>query len=388
LREKTVGASIDALLGSRPLSAASAPLEKAHTLPAEAYTSSEIYRLEVERIFERDWLCAGRVDQVPEAGDYLALDLLGDKLMIVRDAEDRVRVLSRVCRHRAAELVQGAGNTRSFQCPYHAWNYRLDGALIGAPHMDGVDGFDRKDCRLPEVRNEIWEGWIFVNFDGEADALAPRLTPLAKLLENYRMSDMVAVETATFDSPFNWKILVDNFMEAYHHIAIHRDTFEPVFPAALSGSPDNEGPYSLLYMPTKTSSEGDLESLPGALPHHGDLSVEERNRLVAGVIFPFHLFAPTAESLTWYHIIPHEVDRFTLRIYTCFPQATLAEPAHKAAVEGIQEFIRIVHNQDIAACEAVWAGLGAKSFSSGRLSILEKSIWQFNQWWLERLRST
>ena len=371
------------LLAAGRLAGARQPLEKASTLPAEAFTSPAVYERECERIFSREWLCAGRADQIPEPGDYLTLDLPGEKLVVVRDLDGEIRALSRICRHRAAELVTGKGNARSFQCPYHAWTYRLDGRLLGAPLMEGAEGFDRESCRLPEIRSELWEGWIFVNLDPDAAPLGPRLAPLSKLLAGYRMSEMVAVETAVFDSPFNWKVLVDNFMEAYHHIAIHRDTFEPIFPARLSHAPDNEGPYSVLLMPAKDAALEADESPVGALPRLGTLEEAEERRLVAAAVFPFHLFAPTAESLTWYQLVPGTWDRFTLRIHSCFPRETLENPAYREAVEGLQAFIKVVHHQDIEACEAAWAGLRSRSFESGRLSLLEKPIWQFNQWWIE-----
>jgi len=251
--------------------------------------------------------------------------------------------------------------------------------------MEGVEGFDRAKCALPEIRSELWEGWLFVYFDRAADALGPQLTALSKMLANYRMSEMVTVETATFDSPFNWKVLVDNFMEAYHHIAIHQETLEPIFPAAMSNVPPNEGPYSVLFMPARAELGVGGASGPEALPHHGSLSEEEHARLVAAAIYPFHLFAPAADSLTWYQIIPHAYDRFTLKIHVCFPRETLANPLCEPAVEGLQSLIRQIHLQDIEACAAVWGGLQSKSFESGRLSLLEKSIWQFNQWWIARM---
>ncbi len=347
------------------------PLSEASTLPAEAFTSPELYQRETEQLFSREWLCAGRVDQVPEPGDYMALDLLGDLLVVVRGKDGVVRVLSRVCRHRAAELVQGAGNARSFQCPYHRWTFQLDGQLIGAPHMDGAD-FDRTGCRLPEIRSEIWEGWIFVNFDDNAEPLGPRLAPLSALLAPYRMADLVAVETATFDSPFNWKVLTDNFMEAYHHIGTHRDTLEPMLPGAHSHTPDSEGLYSVLFMP-------DVEG--------NDPAETTAGGLVAATVFPFHLFAPSEHSMAWYQLLPETYDRFTLRVFTCFPREVLDDPAEREGVEGLQAFTRTVHLQDIEACETTWSGLGARSFESGPLCPLEKPIWQFNQWWLDRMTS-
>ncbi len=367
--------SLYEILSPESLESASLPLERASTLPAAAFTSERVYELEQARIFSREWLCAGRVDQVPEPGDFFCLDLLDDKLVVVRGQDGRVRVLSRACRHRAAEVVTGSGNARSFQCPYHAWTYRLDGSLAGAPFMENVEGFDRKACRLPEIRSEVWEGFLFVNFDASAAPLAPRLEPLRERLAGFRMADMVAVETATYESPFNWKVLVDNFMEAYHHIATHRDTLEPLFPAKLAETPDAEGPFSVLVMPAKGSGPGEGGAPTESLP------IDAGEALVAAVVFPFHLFAPAHGSLVWYQLLPVRSDHFVLRIYGCFPKGTFDDPAAADAAREAQALVRVVHGQDIEACEATWSGLQARSFESGRLNGLEKSIWQFNQWW-------
>ncbi|MEM7412071.1 MAG: aromatic ring-hydroxylating dioxygenase subunit alpha [Myxococcota bacterium] len=349
-------------LSPESLEAAARPLEKAGTLPAEAYTSPAVYALERRHLFEGGWLCAGRVDQVPERGDFAPLDLLGDRLMLVHGSDGEIRVLSRVCRHRGAELVGEPGNTRVFQCPYHAWTYDLTGRLRGAPLIDRDDPA-LHDCRLPEVRSEVWLGWVFVNLDGHAAALGPQLEPLEEALAPFGISEMTAVHTATYPSPFNWKVLVDNFMEAYHHIATHRDTLEGVFPAARSEVPDNHGPYSLLRMPAKE---------------------EGVDPLLAAVVYPFHLFAPGKHGTAWYQLFPLDAEHFELRIYTCATRAQWEDPATAEALTGMQALVRTVHEQDIGACEAVQAGMQAASFEVGTLARFEKAIWQFNQWWLGR----
>ena len=159
-----------------------AALEEAETLPPGAYTSESVYTTEVERLMRSQWICVGRLDQVPERGSYRSLELLGEPLLIVRGDDDAVRVLSRVCRHRSAEVARGSGVTRAFRCPYHAWTYRLDGSLHAAPLMDGAQHFDVKRCGLNEFASEAWEGWLFVNLDARADPLGPRLAPLSALL--------------------------------------------------------------------------------------------------------------------------------------------------------------------------------------------------------------
>ena len=364
------------LLDPTDFASALAPLGEATTLPVAAYTDEAIYDQEVERLFRGEWLCAARVDQIPNAGDYLSLDLLGDRLVVVRGKDDAIRVLSRICRHRAAELVNGEGNARSFQCPYHLWTYGLDGRFVGAPHMDGVTAFDPAKCSLPEIRSEIWEGFVFVNLDGEAESLGPRLEPLRTFLADYEMGELQAELTGTYDSPFNWKVLVDNFMEAYHHISTHRDTLEPLLPAALSHVTDNDGgPFSVLVMPSNEAGDAVFpkQKLPG-------LSDEQQPGLIAAVIWPFHLFAPGPTSMAWYQFLPESVDRFTLRIYDCARKGKTEEER-----EGSHAILRVIHGQDIDACESVQAGLESGHFERGPLALLEKSIWQFNQWWAARM---
>ena len=169
----------------------------------------------------------------------------------------------------------------------------------------------------------------------EAAALGPQLEPLSKLLSPYAMAEWVAVETGTWESAFNWKVLVDNFMEAYHHVATHRDTLQPVLPAALSYVPENHGPYSALVMPPRP--EGGASAPTADSPNAG-IAMKGPMPLVAAVVYPFHLFAPSADSMAWFHILPERHDRFSLRIYTCFPGDVLEdeEGGREAASQAVR----------------------------------------------------
>ncbi|MEN8158615.1 MAG: SRPBCC family protein, partial [Myxococcota bacterium] len=210
----------------------------------------------------------------------------------------------------------------------------------------------------------------------------PQLAPLSKHLANYHMADMVATEPLVFESPFNWKVLVDNFMEAYHHIGTHNDTLQPIFPADRSHTPDNDGPWSALIMPAKEDAP---ELTPPGFPRAGALEGSEAHQLIAAVVYPFHLFAPGADMLSWYQLLPTAHDHFTLRIYPCFAREAVENDAHAATLETMREVLNTVHRQDIGACEATWSGLHARSYEAGRLAPLEKPLWQFNRWWIERM---
>lgn len=351
-------------------------LARATTLPPRWYADAEIYRREVEQVFRREWLPVGRVDQVREPGDYFSADLLGEPLVVARDKQGVVRVLSRVCRHRWMPVVEGAGRRQSFQCPYHLWTYGLDGKLLGAPEMERVEGFDRAACRLPEFRAEIWEGWILVNLDGQAPPLAPRLESLGRALAPYRLSEMVASEPMTYDSRWNWKIMVDNFIESYHHIGPHADTLQPIVPGGGTWAEDVDGPYIVLHNPAK-----DPDQPLALLPEIPGLSAAQRSEFLVGAVFPLLLFAVNPDSLVWYQLEPHSVDHFTLRVWVCVPPGSVGDER----VAQMRMFVDAVHQQDIVACAGVQAGVSSRHAAPGRLSHLEKPIWQFDRWLRDRL---
>jgi phenylpropionate dioxygenase-like ring-hydroxylating dioxygenase large terminal subunit len=126
--------------------------------------------------------------------------------------------MSRVCLHRWAPVVSGAGNAKLFSCPFHKWGYALDGRLLGAPFMEQAANFDPKACRLPEVRTEIVEplGLIFITFSQTAESIGDRLGDLCERLKNWRMGELVGVQPSELDAKFNWKIQLETGMECYH----------------------------------------------------------------------------------------------------------------------------------------------------------------------------
>ena len=160
--------------------------DDARMLPVEAYTSEQVLAREIDRLFGRGWLCAGRTADIPNAGDYLTTELptpgeSARSVLVVRGDDGIVRAFDNVCIHRGAQLVEGCGTEARLTCPYHAWVYRLDGSLIGAPHLS----LDPSGYQLAELRTEVWEGFVFVNQDPAASPLAPRLAGLHDVVARY-----------------------------------------------------------------------------------------------------------------------------------------------------------------------------------------------------------
>lgn len=355
------------------------PLENAYTLPPQAYLSEDIYALEEASIMRKSWLPLARVDQLPEPGQYLSLDLFGQPVMVVHSTDGEFRVMSRVCLHRAAPIAEGKGKRKLFTCPYHAWSYDTTGQLIRAPLMEGAKGFAEKDCKLPQIKTELWNGFIMANLDQDAAPFAPQVTDYSSYFEKFKLGELVVVKTLEFDSPWNWKVLVENFMEAYHHIATHAQTFEPVFRARDSKVPDNTGPWSILHMPSVHD-----EPAPGLPPIEG-LEDWQKRDLFATVLFPHFMIAFQGNGAAWYQIFPSAADKMLLKIHLLSPRAHLDLEGFEEAAAATAEMVNVIHQEDIDANDKVWEGLTAPLTQQGRLSPLEKSIWQINQWWLDRM---
>ena len=356
------------------------PLAEASTLPPEFYTSPEIFAAEMERVIRRNWYSVGHVAEIPNPGDYFRFDLAGEPLVIVRGRDGVVRALSAVCRHRWMTVVEGAGNTGTFSCPYHKWTYALDGSLMAAPLMDEAADFDRKNCSLPNFGCEVWQGIIFVNLDGKAAPLEPQLQPLAQELAPWKMDEMEIIGRVEFDQAFNWKTLVDNFMEAYHHFAIHPETFERDYPGADTTIDPAAGPYAVLRIPHK----GDELSATLFPPLDGIPDKARRGFSVFNV-FPAHIFAVLADSLIYYRMEIRSVEEFRLTAYLLVHPKSLDVPDVEVLKDLFRQATFAVHTEDIAACEGATKGLKSRTAGPARLSHLEAAIHQHQIWLLDQL---
>jgi phenylpropionate dioxygenase-like ring-hydroxylating dioxygenase large terminal subunit len=308
------------------------------------------------------WHPVARSNELPSEGDYRSVDLFGEPLVVLRDEAGRLRAYSRVCRHRAFTFVQGQGNTKRFICPYHLWTYDLQGELRSAPLMENVAGFERKDCRLPELPLEEWRGFVFVSLDPNAQPLSPKLAPLDGLLASCDLAELVTVDTLVFDSPWNWKVMVDNFIESYHHLGVH-ETLQRTNPAQGTHALDFEGPFLVL-------------ENPGANDQPPFWVVQ---------VFPtllLALFRGDAPVGTWYEMKIDRHDHFELHIHLLAPPA-FAE--NQAAVDFFRETATLIHRQDIPMCEGVQQGLNSELWQPGRLSKQEGALWLFHRYLVEQL---
>ena len=146
--------------------------ENSYTLPARYYTDEEIFEREKEAIYYRSWQPVCHISEVPEIGSYVTHSVLDQNIIVVRGRDSELRAFYNVCSHRAHQLLQGSGTTRTIVCRYHAWSYHTDGSLRTARGSENVAGFDRNLFCLKTIQVKVFAGFVFINFDPDAPGLA------------------------------------------------------------------------------------------------------------------------------------------------------------------------------------------------------------------------
>lgn len=194
-----------------------APACFATLLGRDYYVSELIFAREIERVFLRQWMFLGHVSEIPEPGDYIRHDLLGESVLVVRLADGAVAGHLNVCRHRGHSVCQGErGKAKSFACPYHHWTYEIDGKLKRAPGFTDGEGMRFADYGLKSVRIEVWNGFIFGWFgDTPASSLA-QCFGRNEAMERLDTANLKEIHRERYDIAANWKVLLENYLECYH----------------------------------------------------------------------------------------------------------------------------------------------------------------------------
>ena len=213
--------------------AAPEELEEAVTIGVEAYISEDYLRAEVDRLWRKTWLQAGRMEDIANVGDYITFDILDDSLLMVRraegDAPGAIKAFWNVCPHRGRKLVDtpagqrnARGNKTNILCGFHAWTFNLDGKCTFIQHQDDWNGALTEDrTRLGEVKCETWGGWIWINMDPEAGPLADYLDPIPAMLDPYQLQNMRTRWRKWVIFDCNWKVALEAFNETYHVPGTH-----------------------------------------------------------------------------------------------------------------------------------------------------------------------
>lgn len=364
------------------------PATEARMLPPFAYTSEEFFeKIEKPAVFERDWLCVGREAWIPEVGDYYSTSYVGEPLLVVRSRSGDVKVLSAVCRHRGMFVAEGSGNCKLFRCPYHHWVYNLDGKLAGAPTMDKSKGFDRRDIALPSMKTEIWNGFIFMNFDADAPALKPQLERFDKDFDNYELAKSFEPEhDRRLDYPWNWKILFENTNDGYHANRLHSGPLHDFCPSHLASWGEyREDDLAVVRYTGFTHKDGSFNpTLKALLPIFPQLTDDQRTRMVFINLPPTLWVACLPDQVAYFIIHPEGANKCWMDFGILYSPQAMRDPLFEEKREVYQHTLEEVTRQDRHVNVLQQRGLRSKYYVPGRTSYQEESSVRFGWWLMDR----
>ncbi|MDP1911583.1 MAG: SRPBCC family protein, partial [Hyphomicrobium sp.] len=340
---------------------------------------------------------------VAESGDCLATEVAGEPILITRGADRTLHALSAICQHRG-EIIPCPEKGRPLRCPLHFWTYDMAGRLSGAPRMGSADDVLqlRRRVRLPELRLELWHGFIFVNLDSHAAPLGPSLAKLEPLWAGYEATGLKAVPPAMSDTPlpWNWKVQVENFTDAYHPEFVHIGTHD-FAPSVMAGdgvrftemSPGDNA--IVRSVPMRTPDGGmmaDGWGAEAAFPPIATLPPEQHQRIYFAMLPPglTMMFAPNTVAYTL--IRPASVtatfagsDRVTYGGWL-LPQSTIDLPDFIDRCKAVSEGGSKIWAQDVPINLAMQAAKSSRFLPAGVYGPLERTLQHFNLWLLEKYR--
>jgi len=193
------------------------------SLPGWVYRDPDYFKVEMERVIRPAWQVVCHENDIPEAGDWRTLDIVGESIVVIRGQDGIARAFANFCRHRGARLVDGqAGCAKRLTCPYHAWTYATDGRLIALPRREDYRGLDPADWGLIPVELESWHGFLFVRLDSGGPSVAEMMAPYEHEIAPRRFEELRALGRITLrPRQVNWKNIADNYSDGLHIDVAH-----------------------------------------------------------------------------------------------------------------------------------------------------------------------
>ena len=363
------------------------------TLPRRFYADPEFYRAELERFFFNRWICAGRADQIPDAGDYFTRTLADESIIVARDGSGAIHALFNVCRHRGTRLCDSAEGhfVDRIQCPYHAWTYDLRGRLVAAPHMPS--GFCKDEYPLHRAGCKVWDGHIFVflrALPGLPDppdlpdppglpgppGLRDQLGDLPARFAAWRMGELRLGRRIVYDVKANWKLIVLNYNECLHcpnlHPALHQLHH-------YLGA-DNEAP-TACYCGGAMGFRDGVETMSVDGRRRRDvlpgLNAAQRARVEYYAIYPNLLLSLHPDYVMTHTLWPRAHDRSEIICEWHFHPDELAK--RDAQIDDAVEFWDRTNREDWWIAEQSQAGINSRVYQPGPYSERESLLWSFDE---------
>jgi Rieske 2Fe-2S family protein len=348
------------------------------TLSGRDYHAPEVFELEREKVFFREWFYVGRAAEAPEAGDFLTADVAGESVLVVRGKDGELGGFYNVCRHRGSRICdpETHGHAKgAIKCPYHAWSYSYDGELIGTP-LIGPDELDRSSLSLWPVSVDVWQGFVFVHLGAPELGVRESFEHQSDLplqYEPWRMDELRTAQQTVTELRANWKILVENYNECLHCPTVHPELVA-VAPTFRKGLVFEEGRDDW-----GVSMEGAGYTATGTttLPVMPGLTEQQANAMHGASIFPNMFLDLTGTVVIATRMLPRGPEHTTIVTDYLFRPEVMADPGFDPS-ETV-EFSELVAQQDYVVCERVQVGVRSRAFTHGVYAEKDELPYLFNE---------
>src|SRR6266403_2942311 len=355
----------------------------ARTLPQRYFVSPEIFAQEQEKIFSKHWILVGHQSEVAAVGDYFVAEIASESLIIVRDQTSAIKGFYNVCRHRGTRLKENAsGHASAIQCPYHAWTYGLDGRLIGAPHMDGVPGFDKADYSLHAVNLALWEGFIFVNLADSPTPLEEWFAPLAGKFSHWNLPMLRSAKRIDYDVQANWKLIFENYSECYHCPGVH-PALSKLTPYDSAENDLTEGPFLGGFMKINKGKSLTMSGYACA-SRLGNIAAEDFHRIFYYSVFPNVLLSLHPDYVMVHQLWPQSPERTLILCDWFFHQEAFGRGDFNP--DDAIQFWDMVNRQDWHVCELSQQGISSRAYEPGPYSARESIPAAWDEYYLRKMR--
>ena len=346
-------------------------LQNNRGLPNLCYTDPEYHRLEAERLFARNWVCAGAGAEIPRPGDIKPVRIANQPILLVRNGQGAIRAFHNVCRHRGVQLAtEPQSRGAVIRCPYHSWTYSLDGKLVrtpmvGGPGIDSCPDLNTGELGLRTAPVSVWNDLIFVNLSGQGPSLDDVVAPLNQRWSKYDFSNLRHAASWSLELQANWKLVVENYLESYHLPWIHPDLNDrsPLEHHSHFVASDWHFGQITDQFGASELSENPFRPFPGLGP-------TEEQCGEYPIFFPNVLLGLQRDHFYGIIIEPLANDRTReyVHLYMVGPEPDQDREQYRRAMDKLVENWKLVFTEDVWVVERMQMGRAADAFDGGVLT--------------------
>lgn len=332
-----------------------------YRLPAHAYHAHDFFEEEQRRLFRRTWNFVGETRDLPEPGDFLTAEVGGEPLLLIRGEDGLLRAFHNVCRHRGVKLLDDRGHCRTITCPYHRWQYGLDGSLRNVPQQaTQLPNLEASQWGLLPVTLASWRGLLFVNPDGTAPPFEDWFAGLPEQIGRYRPDTLVELVRGTYEFESNWKFYIENHLDWYHLWYTHPESLRMWDHHA--GRMTMTGPHWTSFEPARPNAG----ALTPPLADIDGLTAHER-QLGAHLIFPNLTLFTGAGYFATGLVEPLSPGRSRMHFRALVAAGQAPTSATAAAL--LEAFREITEDEDAAMTRRLQAAVRSSAFGVGPMTL-------------------